>query len=40
MQQRLKSVSRAARTQIVAPKLLDQLDIAVNEAFTAPDLRF
>jgi hypothetical protein len=40
MQQRLKSASRAARAQIVAAKLFDQLDIAVNDAVAAPDLGF
>jgi hypothetical protein len=40
MQQRLKSASRAAWAQIIAPKLLGQFDVAVHDAFTAPDLGF
>jgi hypothetical protein len=39
MQQCLKSASGAARAQVVATELLGQFDIAVNDAFTAPDLR-
>ena len=40
MQQRLKSRSRAARTQVVAPELFAQLDVAVHDAFAAPDVGF
>jgi hypothetical protein len=39
MQQRLKSASGAARAQVVAPELLGQLNVAVDDAFAAPDLR-
>jgi len=39
MQQRLKSRSRAARAQVVAPELLDQLDVAVHDANAALDVR-
>jgi hypothetical protein len=38
MQQRLKSASGAAWAQIVAPKFLDELDVAVDDAVAAPDL--
>jgi hypothetical protein len=30
MQQRLKSRSRAARAEVIAPELLDELDVAVQ----------
>jgi hypothetical protein len=40
MQQRLKFASRAARTQVVAPELLGQLNVAVDDAVAAPDLGF
>jgi hypothetical protein len=35
----LKSASRAARTQIVAPELLGQFVVAVHDAVAAPHLR-
>jgi hypothetical protein len=38
MQQRLKSASGTARAQIVAPELLDQLDVTMDDAIAAPDL--
>jgi hypothetical protein len=38
MQQRLKSASRAARAQIVAPELLGEFDVAMDDTVTAPDL--
>ena len=40
MQQRLKSASGAAWAQIIAAKLLGQLDVAMNDAVAAPDLGF
>jgi hypothetical protein len=39
MQQRLKSASGAARAQVVAPQFLGQFNVAMDDAFTAPDLR-
>jgi len=38
MQQRLKSRSRAARAEVVAPELLAELDVAVHEPAAALDL--
>jgi hypothetical protein len=40
MQQRLKSASGAARAQVVAPELLGEFDVAVDDAVAAPDLGF
>jgi hypothetical protein len=40
MQQRLKSASGAARAQVVAPELLNELDVAVDDAVAAPNLGF
>src|SRR5882672_6769859 len=39
MQQRVKSRSRAARAEVVAPELLAQLDVAVHDAAAALDMR-
>jgi hypothetical protein len=38
MQQRLKSLSRAARAKIIAAELFAQLDVAMNEAPAALDV--
>ena len=40
MQQVLKSASGAARTQVVAAELFDQLDIAMDDAASTLDLGF
>jgi len=40
MQQALKPASGAAWAQVVAAELFGQLDIAVNDASTAFDVRF
>jgi hypothetical protein len=40
MQQILKPASGAARTQVVAAELFDQLDIAMDDAPSALDLGF
>jgi hypothetical protein len=40
MQQALKPASGAARTQVVAAELFDQLDIAVNDASSTLHMRF
>jgi len=37
MQQALKSASGAAGAEVVAPELLDQLLVAVDDAVAAPD---
>jgi hypothetical protein len=38
MQQRLKSASGAARAEVVAPELLGERNVAVDDAVAAPDL--
>ena len=40
MQQALKLASGAARAQVIAAELLDQLDIAMDEVSSALDMRF
>jgi hypothetical protein len=40
MQQRLKSASGTARAQVIAPKLLGQFDVTMDDAFAASDLGF
>jgi hypothetical protein len=35
MQQRLKAPPRVARTEIIAPELLDELDLTADSAITA-----
>jgi hypothetical protein len=40
MQQALKPASRAARAEIVAPELLAQLDVAMDETPAALDAGF
>jgi hypothetical protein len=39
MQQALKSAPGTARAQVIAAKLFAQLDVAMNEATSAFDLR-